>query len=332
MTATAKQIQELFHKMAALPPEEGIVHRDLKPANVLVTMVDGKPVPKVIDFGVAKAFGVNITDETMTQFGSVVGTGPRTPGEAIVWDTQTGEQTVVIKGFKGSVNSVAFSPDGKRFVTAGIGIPKGPGPRGTGTALNSGAVTIWDAQTGESLVELKGLEEGVNSVAFSPDGARIVTAGYENGILAPHAVKGTELKIWDAKTGTLIHDLTEQTPYKYGLVDGVRGGSAVFSLDGRWIVARGVRRGEGNRANFVFAWTGVVSVWNAQTGEHVRDLGGRRDTVTSLAFSRDGKWIVTGGAPTRRRDRRLCRRAINMAATRTTSSSPQAALATEFVF
>lgn len=55
--------------------QKGIVHRDLKPANILVTMIDGRPVPKVIDFGVAKATGGKLTEETMsTQFGAVVGT------------------------------------------------------------------------------------------------------------------------------------------------------------------------------------------------------------------------------------------------------------------
>jgi eukaryotic-like serine/threonine-protein kinase len=55
--------------------QKGIVHRDLKPANILITLIDGKPVPKVIDFGVAKATGGKLTDESMsTQFGSVVGT------------------------------------------------------------------------------------------------------------------------------------------------------------------------------------------------------------------------------------------------------------------
>ena len=55
--------------------QKGIVHRDLKPANILVTMIDGKPVPKVIDFGVAKATAGRLTDESMsTQFGAVVGT------------------------------------------------------------------------------------------------------------------------------------------------------------------------------------------------------------------------------------------------------------------
>jgi WD40 repeat protein/serine/threonine protein kinase len=55
--------------------QKGIVHRDLKPSNILVTLIDGRPIPKVIDFGVAKATGGKVTDVTMsTQFGAVVGT------------------------------------------------------------------------------------------------------------------------------------------------------------------------------------------------------------------------------------------------------------------
>jgi eukaryotic-like serine/threonine-protein kinase len=55
--------------------QKGIVHRDLKPANILVTMIDAKPVPKVIDFGVAKATAGNLTNDSLsTQFGAVIGT------------------------------------------------------------------------------------------------------------------------------------------------------------------------------------------------------------------------------------------------------------------
>jgi eukaryotic-like serine/threonine-protein kinase len=55
--------------------QKGIVHRDLKPANILVTIIDGRPAPKVIDFGVAKATAGKLTDESMsTQFGAIVGT------------------------------------------------------------------------------------------------------------------------------------------------------------------------------------------------------------------------------------------------------------------
>jgi WD40 repeat protein/serine/threonine protein kinase len=55
--------------------QKGIIHRDLKPSNVLVGLYDGKPIPKIIDFGVAKAAGLKLTEATMfTGFGTVIGT------------------------------------------------------------------------------------------------------------------------------------------------------------------------------------------------------------------------------------------------------------------
>jgi WD40 repeat protein/serine/threonine protein kinase len=55
--------------------QKGIIHRDIKPSNILVTLYDGKPVPKVIDFGIAKATEQRLTERTLfTQFGMMVGT------------------------------------------------------------------------------------------------------------------------------------------------------------------------------------------------------------------------------------------------------------------
>ena len=55
--------------------QKGVIHRDLKPSNVLVANYDGRPVPKVIDFGVAKAAGARLTEKTLfTEFGTVIGT------------------------------------------------------------------------------------------------------------------------------------------------------------------------------------------------------------------------------------------------------------------
>ena len=55
--------------------QKGVIHRDLKPSNILVTLYDDKPVPKVIDFGIAKATNQKLTERTLfTAFGHIVGT------------------------------------------------------------------------------------------------------------------------------------------------------------------------------------------------------------------------------------------------------------------
>jgi serine/threonine protein kinase/tetratricopeptide (TPR) repeat protein len=75
---TPRQRLELFFPVCQAiqhAHQKGIIHRDLKPSNVLVALYDGKPVPKVIDFGVAKAAGQSLTDKTLvTGFGAIVGT------------------------------------------------------------------------------------------------------------------------------------------------------------------------------------------------------------------------------------------------------------------
>jgi eukaryotic-like serine/threonine-protein kinase len=69
---------ELFVQVCAAVQhahQKGVIHRDLKPSNVLVAVQDGKPIPKVIDFGVAKALFTRLADRTMyTEIGAVIGT------------------------------------------------------------------------------------------------------------------------------------------------------------------------------------------------------------------------------------------------------------------
>lgn len=69
---------ELFHSICSAVQhahQKGIIHRDLKPSNILICIYDGKPVPKVIDFGLAKALHHTLTDKTLfTAHGVMVGT------------------------------------------------------------------------------------------------------------------------------------------------------------------------------------------------------------------------------------------------------------------
>src|SRR5262249_19589372 len=75
---TPRQRIELFVGACAAVQhahQKGIIHRDIKPSNVLVAPYDGRPVVKVIDFGIAKAIGPRLTEKTLvTGFGAVVGT------------------------------------------------------------------------------------------------------------------------------------------------------------------------------------------------------------------------------------------------------------------
>jgi WD40 repeat protein len=239
--------------------------------------------------------------------------------EVKVWDTQTGRETLTLTGHRGRVRGVAFSPDGRRLVSAAAdrtvkvwdaqtgqelrtfkgfagpvdareyvrGIPKdgeastGPvavSPDGrrvaSGNSVWDGTrrdwtteVKVWDAQTGREVVTYKGNAGWITSVAYSPDGKRLASAG--RGF--PGA-GGGEIKVWDAETGQELHTLPDS------------GLSLAFSPDGRRIAGPlgGYRVGE-------------VKVWDAETGRELLTLQGHASVVRSVAFSPDGQRLASGG-------------------------------------
>ncbi len=149
----------------------------------------------------------------------------------------------VMLGHMNSVNSAAFSPDGKLIVTGG----------GDGTAR------VWDASTGQSLIEMRGHTNSLRSAAFSPDGKLIVTASIDN-----------TARVWDASTGQSLRELRG---HKYGV------NSAAFSPDGKRIVTA--------------SNDDTARVWDASTSQSLKELRGHTDSLRSAAFSPDGKLIVT---------------------------------------
>jgi WD40 repeat protein len=162
-----------------------------------------------------------------------------------LWDTETGKQLgQPLAGHRASVNRAAFSPDGKRIVTASddntaqrwdadSGKPIGEPLHHTGavssaafspdgkrivTASNDNTARLWDADSGKPIGEpLVAHTEAVLSAAFSADGKRIITASYDN-----------TARLWDAETGTPISEALQ------GHTDWVF--SAAFSPDGKRVV------------------------------------------------------------------------------------------------
>jgi WD40 repeat protein/tRNA A-37 threonylcarbamoyl transferase component Bud32 len=113
--------------------------------------------------------------------GSGSNLGDPRPGDGVVkvWSTNDWREALTLRGHAGSVNGLAFSPDGRRLVSVGGG---GPGP-----ADKPGEIKVWEARTGQELLRLSGPGSHIPSVAFSPDG-RYLATGTSAGTI----------KLWDA--------------------------------------------------------------------------------------------------------------------------------------
>src|SRR5262249_24535740 len=157
--------------------------------------------------------------------------------------------------------SLAYSPDGKRIVTAGgrsgiVGFGIG------GRTFSEGEVLVWDLNTREVKRSLEGYDRHVTSVCFSPPDGKRIAANAGHGVM-----------VWDAATGkrqlTLEHEGTVL--------------SVCFSPDGRRIAAVGYSSGK----------PGMVKVWDAKTGKELLSFKAHDNSIGSVCFSPDGKRIVS---------------------------------------
>ncbi len=202
-----------------------------------------------------------------------------------------GLSKLVVDG-QAPIDSVAFSGDGKKFVTGGW----------------NRAAQIWESATGKLLLTIPYGGLYVHAVAFSPDGRYVATGGND---------KRGYVRIWNAETGEEL-----KTPEDFsGHTDAVL--SATFSRDGKmlltasydktarlWDVASGRQLKELNGHSW-WVWSAVFSqdetmavtasqdgsaiIWDVASGEKLAQFLGHEGPVYSAAFSEDGKQVVSGG-------------------------------------
>jgi WD40 repeat protein/serine/threonine protein kinase len=178
-----------------------------------------------------------------------------------LWDAATGREKAVLQRGLGEVLCCCFSRDGRRLV-----VGTAPG-RSRNDVSVPGTVRVWDVLTGKELLTLVGHQKGVHGVAFSPDGKRIASCGFDKLI-----------KLWDAVTGQDLQTLAgrnadDDVVYR-----------VTFSPDGRLLASVGRDQ--------------KARLWDVAEGRLVHTLVGHTSTVWGVDFSPDGKRVATCGDDT----------------------------------
>ena len=217
-----------------------------------------------------------------------------------IWDLQAKKELRTLEGHTIDVTCLAYSPDGRRLVS-------GCSENDTsGDTKVPGEVKVWDSAKGPLLFDLAGLEDGVHSVAFSPDGRRIATGSVVTG--KDRTLRGRNLRVFDASSGEelLLIDspgtaCVAFSPDGRRLAYGTHAGDMdiLQTVDSRSVTAQGhtnkvaaaVYSPDGKRL-VSGAWDGTVRVWDANLGTVLRKLPVGEGYVSGVACTPDDKYLA----------------------------------------
>jgi WD40 repeat protein len=161
----------------------------------------------------------------------------------------------------GWIESVAFSPDGLQVLSGST----------------DGTLKLWDAASGAPLRTIRAHSEGVTSVAFSPDGRRVLS-----GSRGSFEGEDDTLKLWDAASGALLRTMAGSRN---------QADSVAFSPDGRLVLAGGLKQFWRPFRNDAIA---TLELWDATTGALLRTFKGHSRGITAVAFSPNGRQVLSG--------------------------------------
>jgi WD40 repeat protein len=162
------------------------------------------------------------------------------------WDVATGDQVRAFKVSGAPLWTLDISPDGKRLAAAG----------------EDAIIHLWNLGSPTPPAELRGHTRNVWEVRFSPDGRRLASCSFDYSV-----------RLWDAEAGRPLKALAGHRQACVGLD---------YSPDGNLLATGGD--------------DAIVRYWRASDGAALRSVDNGRH-VDKLMFSRDGKWLATGGHP-----------------------------------
>ncbi len=208
-----------------------------------------------------------------------------TPKRVSIWDLDTGTQNQTALHTE-TVRTCSFTLEGDRLLTTDW--------------FPGNVIRIWDATTGGLISEMKGHTNQIESVAFHPDGTRVVSASFD-----------LTARVWDIATGKQLHALTGHRDWIYAVQyspDGKR--IVTASADGTlrlWDAETGVNlavlqghvgrvfgvRYVSNREIVSIGADGTVRIWDPVTAERNGKLRGHTNFVYGVAFDPDGERVAS---------------------------------------